>query len=343
MKNKNCKIVFVMMLLTGLLAINSFGAGKQETVTTLKFGSIAPPLSLQSQAVERFIQLVEAKTDGVIKIEYFPGEQLGPADQQIDYVATGAQDFYQGGTTYWGVYDKRCYLAESPFVFESREHFEKWVAEIFYKDVTPNILKKGNQRIIEAEVLWQRGPYRVMAARRPIRKPEDLKGLKLRLWPDPVVTTQYKVLGAEPTHIAWTETYTALATGVVDAVTAPLDLLWPMKFTEQVKYVMELKTFPQQNVTAINENTWQKLTSKQRKALVEALDEAGTWFNEQVYAQAEETINKVIGEHKVTYIKEVDLDRAAFARIAREKGFPLLVKNGLVEEDYLDEIKRVLP
>jgi tripartite ATP-independent transporter DctP family solute receptor len=323
------------------------GAGQSEGATqeviTLKFGSIAPPQALQSQAIERFIQLVEEKTDGRIKIDYFPGEQLGPADQQIDYVSSGAQDFYQGGTTYWGVFDKRCYLVESPFVFESREHFENWVDKVFYPKVAPVILEKGNQHILNGDVLWQRGPFRVMAARRPIYKPEDMKGLKLRLWPDKVVTTQYKVLGAEPTHIAWTETYTALATGVVDAVTSPLDLLWPMKFTEQVKYVMELKTFPQQNITAINRETWERLTAEQQKIMLEALDEAGRWFNEMVSADAEQTIEKIQSEHRATYIREAEIDRAAFARLAREKGFPILIEEGLVQEEYLTEVAASLP
>lgn len=249
----------------------------------LRIGDIVSPTSVQAEATDRFAEIVNAMDVG-LAVKTFHASQLGDGPVQVQNVQLGVQEMFIGGLAFFGNYSDRLKIAETPFSFADRAHFERWITS----DKTPlnDVVAAGNQRIINTGVLWRRGPFRVMMATRPVLDLEELSSVKLRLWEAEVANRFWgsKGLGATPVTIPFGDVYLGLRQGVVDAVTTPFDLITAMKFGEVAKHVMMLRQFPQMLPMSINEAKWQSLNEAQQRALIEAADEAGTFFNDRVIA-----------------------------------------------------------
>jgi TRAP-type C4-dicarboxylate transport system substrate-binding protein len=290
---------------------------------TLKIGHILAPKSNQNQAlVQVFKPYVEKATDGSLKIEVFPNEQLGHAPDMVEGVKLGSQAMFLGSQTW--------------FVFENRAHFQKWMNEVLGKKLMPELIQKSNQRIINLDPPWERGPFRVICAKKPIFSPEDIEGLKLRLWPAKMIQKSWAGLGANIHTIDFAEAYLALKQGVVEAITSPFDLVGPQKFAEVAPYITELRQYPQLELISINEKIWQTLTDKERKALVDGAAEAGKWYNEQAKTRVQETIASLLTTNNAKYIL---VNRQPFVDAFRAKVIPQLIQDGLVQEVWIKEIE----
>jgi len=330
------KIRFTL-LLVGLVVSGLFISLMPAWSLTLRIGHILAPTSLQNRAlVEVFKPYVEERTGGAIKVEVYPAEQLGHAPDQVEGVRIGTQAMFLGDKTWWEAFVPKVGVGSVPFLFDDREHFHRWIDEVFKPELEPQIIKNANQRFISLEVKWHRGPFKVICSKRPIFTPEDIRGLDLRLWPARMIQRSWAGLGAVIHTIDFAEAYMALKQGVVDAITSPLDLVWPQKFTEVCKYVTELRQIPLVEFISINEDIWQSLTKEQQQILVEAANEAGRWFNRQNETQVEETIEKLIREHNVAYIK---VNRQSFVNVFRQKVVPDLISAGLLKEEWVKEIE----
>ena len=280
----------------------------------LRIGDIVAPTSVQADATDRFAAIIKAKNVG-LEIKTFHAAQLGTGPVQVQNVQLGVQEMFIGGLAFYGNFSDRLKIAETPFSFAGREHFEKWIASEKYSPLK-DVITAGGQRIINVNVPWRRGPFRVMMATRPVHNLEDLSTIKLRLWEAEVANRFWgsKGLGAIPVTIPFGDVYLGLRQGVVEAVTTPFDLITAMKFGEVAKHVMMLRQFPQILPMSINEAKWQSLNQAQQKALVAAADEAGTYFNDKVNSMLE----KWTEELKAMGITFHEVDRKPFVeRIAQ--------------------------
>lgn len=332
------RFVFMAMV-CGLVVAGLAFSPIPAMAKTLKIGHILAPGSNQNQAlVQVFKPYVEQKSGGALKIEVFPTEQLGHAPDQVEGVKMGTQEMFLGSQTWWEAHVKEIGVATIPFVFDDREHFHKWIDRVLVPELMPQLVKKSNQRFINLGVKWHRGPFRVICAKKPIFSPEDINGLRLRLWPARMIQKSWAGLGASIHTIDFAEAYLALKQGVVEAITSPFDLVWPQKFTEVTKYVTELKQYPQLELIVINEKVWKGLTPKEQKVLTDGVNKAGEWYNEQAQTRVQDTIdNKLIKVHNAAYIK---INRQPFVDIFRGKVLPGLIADGLVQKEWVEKIER---
>jgi tripartite ATP-independent transporter DctP family solute receptor len=322
------------------LCIGPVFMGQPAYAKTLKIGHILAPKSNQNLAlVEVFKPYVEDKSNGALKIQVFPTEQLGHAPDQVEGVKMGTQDMFMGSQTWWEAHVKEIGVATIPFLFDDREHFHKWIDEVLVKELMPELIKNANQRIINLNPKWHRGPFRVICSKKPVFVPEDIKGLKLRLWPARMIQKSWSGLGAEIHTIDFAEAYLALKQGVVEAITSPFDLVFPQKFTEVTKYVTELQQYPQLEVMTINEKAWQGLTSQEQQILLDAAGKAGEWYNEQARTRVQDTIdNKLLKIHNAAYIK---VNRQPFVDVFRRDILPQLIQDGLVKQAWVDKVEKL--
>lgn len=333
-QRKPVSLIFITVLvaLAILLVPGSVLAAK-----TLKIGHILAPKSNQNQALLKvFKPYVEKATGGSLKIQVFPAEQLGHGPDQVEGVKMGSQAMFLGSQTWFAAHIKQIGVATIPFLFDDRVQFQKWMNEVLGKRLMPELIKKANQRIINLQPPWERGPFRVICSEKPIFTPDDIKGLKLRLWPAQMIQKSWAGLGAEVHTIDFAEAYLALKQGVVEAITSPFDLVYPQKFAEVAPYITELRQFPQLELISINEKIWQGLTEKEQKALLDGVAEAGKWYNQQAKTRVEETIKKLLKENDAKYIL---VDRQPFVDKFRNKVIPDLVKDGLVKEAWIKEVE----
>lgn len=151
------------------------------------------------------------------------------------------------------------------------------------------------------------------------------------------ITLRYDHVGANPTVIAWTETYLALKQNLVNAVTSPISLVWSMKFTEVAPHMTITEEYPQDIVLTMSEEFYQGLSEEHQQILVEAANETGEENNKLIEAEVEEQLQKMKDEHDIT-IHEIDKQEwsEAFSEFHYQ-----LEEDSVVPEGYIDQIKSI--
>ena len=310
------------------------GAHAQQV---LRMGSIVAPASVQAQAMDRFADSVKKKNVGV-DIRSFHGSQLGGGPDQVRNVQLGVQDMFMDGMTFLSDFSDDMRMAETPFTFASREHFEKWLQSASFKKIQEELIAKGNQRIINLGVSWRRGPMRVLVAKRPVLTLEEFGNLRLRAWQSEVITRFYGKpgLGATAIVIPLGDVYVGMRQGVVDAVTLPFDLVQPMKFHEVGSHIMLWDEYWQVLPMNISEKKWQALNDAQRRALTESVDEAGNWYNEQLAASVEKWKAELVKAGATIH----NVNRAPFVQRIAERNRQWQ-KEGYWRAGLIDEIEKL--
>ena len=294
-----------ILIVTLILAAFNFFVGQafaQKTIT-LSLGHIMASETHQGVALEYFAKLLKEKTKGKIEVKVFPSQQLGNAMKMMEGVSMGSQDMVAESTTFWELYAKDLQIAETPFTFRDRDHFEKFLQSPIFRNIEQDVIKNGKQRFITTDYTWQRGPFRVLISKtKPILVPDDLKGFKLRLWEAKTIHRYWSWLGATTVTISYGETYMAMKQGVVDGLTSPFDAVWGMKFTEVGKHVSMLQQYWQTMVISMNEKKFQSLGAENQKALISAANEAGVWYTKRIKDAIDNDIQRMMDEHGANFI-----------------------------------------
>jgi tripartite ATP-independent transporter DctP family solute receptor len=308
----NRKALSVVLVLILVCICMSWTEGKEEAAAkpiTLKLGHSYPPSSPIGQAADLFAERVAEETNGQINVEVFPSEQLGPAKDELESTMLGNQDIFLEGAVWYERWSKTLRLLMIPFAFEDRAHFRKWNETDDWKNAWAQVTEQTGLVFLDP-ANWERGPFRLIISKKPIESVDDLKGLKMRVWPSDAYKRSWEALGAKPTELAWNDVYLGLKLGTVDAVTSPVNLLYSMKFTEVAKYVIYWPEFPQIVRAAMNKDRYDSLPAQQQRVLRDAAEEAGELYSELSLEVAMSDIEKVKAEHGAIY-KKIDLKPAA--------------------------------
>lgn len=314
---------------------SSSNGGSGDTVE-LKLGTKMPGDSPEGKGFEIFADLVDEKSDGELEINLYPNEQLGEGTTQIDNMLSGTQDMYADGAAYFDDFDSRLAVSSVPYLFKDFDHFQKFNTGEMGQDIQEELISQG-VRFINDERTFVRGPYRVLVSDEPIESVEDLEGLKIRSFESEYYSDAYKSVGANPTVIAWTETYLGLQQGQVDAATSPIAQVWPMKFTEVAPYMTVIDEYPQDIVIAMDEDKYQELSDEHKEILTEAANEAGEKASEELEDTVEEHMEKMKEEHD---IEVFEIDDEKWSEAFSDYHYQL-EEDGTVPEGYIDDIKSI--
>lgn len=264
---------------------------------TLKFGHLANEENIWNKAAERFKQVVEEESDGRIDVQIFPNEQLGTEMEVINSIQLGTADMTITGESLQNWAPKAAMMAV-PYAFRDSEHLRKAVEGDIGKQIEQQIEEKAGL----VPIAWfERGP-RELTSNRPIKKPSDLDGLRLRVPNVPLFVDTWQALGAKPTPMAFSEVFTSLQQGTIDAQENPLSLIESASFNEVQDYVnvtdhvrswiyvvigkKKLESMPENLQEVVLDAAQQmqsyeaKLFSEDQKRLRNALEEAGMEFVE---------------------------------------------------------------
>jgi tripartite ATP-independent transporter DctP family solute receptor len=270
----------------------------------LKAGHISPKDSVEGIAIDRFADLVKQKTNGAITVQVFPSEQLGKAVAQIDSTIIGNQDLYFGGSPEFERFSDGLKLLGLNWVIPSQAAFRQVTKDPVWKEILLDPLDKAGLAVLNSN--WERGPYRVMVSTKPINSIADMKGVKLRIAPIDSWRRVWGAVGTQNVVLAWTDVYLAMKQGTVEAVTSPISLVAPMKFTEVAKHIVRTDEFWQILVPAMNKERMAKLSPDQRRALSAAAEEAGAWFVAEQERLGYDDIEKMKRDQGVSF-RTIDL------------------------------------
>jgi len=289
----------------GFVSSALLGASVAHGGTTLKLGLISGPTSALGQGCGLFAKLVDEKTKGQLKVNVGYSSVFGSWSAMLSSVEMGSVDMMVEDIGSWEFIDPALRIVRFAYAFRDYDHYAKYLNSPVFEESRKKLLARNHHILLPAkDVVWVRGPYRVLVSKKPIYSAEDVKGLKLRLYESETAKKVWgQALGANIMVIPWGETYLALKQGMVDAVTSPLDALYDIKFTETAKYVTTINEFFQNNTITINEKKWRSLTPAFQKALTDAATEMTKKMNQELYAQVESDIQKMMDEHQAVFIR----------------------------------------
>jgi len=288
-KGLGIAVILFFVLMIGTAA----GGMAADKPIVLKAGGISPPTADVSIAMEYFTKLVEKKTNGKLKVNFYPSGQLGKGPAQLENVTLGVQDIFCSSFAWVGRLVKDFAVLQLPFVFRDHEHLAQFMESAVAKPYRDELQSKWKMRVIAYN--WWRLP-RVIFAKKPIFTVEDMKGLKFRIANLPMYKKYVPAWGAAPTPVSWGEYYLALKQGLVDMGESCAENIYNKKFYEAAPYMTMLNFNYDFQMIAINEKRFQSLSPDLQKALVDAGKEAGDYFSKRVVGQFEKDKKKMMAE-----------------------------------------------
>jgi C4-dicarboxylate-binding protein DctP len=219
----------VLTMALGLL-VPSAGLAAEYT---MKFGHDMPEDSAQHVAALKYAELVKERTKGRVEVRVFPAQQLGTDPEMVQQAQMGTLEIVLPPTAKIGGFAAQLQLADLPFLFPTKQI----CYQVLDGPVGDRLLGLLESKGLKGVSFWESG-FKQMTANKPIRKPEDFAGMKVRVMESPILIAQYKQVKANPIPIDFAETYNALQQGVVEAQENPLVSIVNMKFYEVQKYTM---------------------------------------------------------------------------------------------------------
>jgi TRAP-type transport system periplasmic protein len=249
--------IFSLVFASGLFAADEKG------VTVLKLGYGAPTTNPRHAIAEQYAKWVGEQTKGKVNIQLFPAEMLGTDKQMTEAVSMGVQDMVITAQGVLATYEPKLAVVELPFLFKSADKVGKVLDGSVGEDLSKDLPKKG----LRVLAFWENGLRHITNSKRPILKPEDLKGLKIRTPENKMTLSIFKALGANPAPLAFPELYLALSQGVFDGQENPVTNIHAAKFYEVQKFLSITNHKYESCPLVIGEKVWMNLPKNVQKVL----------------------------------------------------------------------------
>jgi tripartite ATP-independent transporter DctP family solute receptor len=271
--------------------------------TELRFGHVGEPGSLIAASAEEFARLANAKLGGKAKVVVFGSSQLGNDRELLQKVKLGTVDFALPTTVMSSEVDLFG-LFEMPYLVKDRKHMARIEKEIFWPSLAPLAAKKG----LKVLAVWENGYRHITNNRRPIVKPADLNGIKLRTPRGKWRVKMFEAYGASPSPLPFSEVFTALQTGVMDGQENPFANIWTAKFYEVQKYLSLTGHVYTPGYPVVGVNKWKTHSPEMRKLLEDTAKQTQAY----VYSTAVSMENDLLGKLKSGGIQVNEADKDAF-------------------------------
>ncbi len=288
MKSRRIGWMVVVMIMTAfLLCLGTWSKANAQGVQMrlAHYVDDKHPLHLGAQ---QFVAKVDERTKGQVKISIYPANTLGSPPEVVEQVKLGTLDMAINTQGQYEYHVKACATAQIPFVFDDYAHAHRTLDGPAMQWLAPQFERAGF--ILLAN--WEWGFRNITNNKKAIMKPEDVKGLKIRVPPEFHLQTLFESLGAVVTKIAWPELYMALAQNVVDGQENPLSAIWYQKFYEVQKHVALTQHAYACASPVMSTKSWSKLNADQQKIVREEAKRAGAWVRKTLNDEETDLIAK---------------------------------------------------
>jgi tripartite ATP-independent transporter DctP family solute receptor len=310
-----------LLLLTALaLVVVAAGPTVQAQAPktfVLKFNHVLGPKEPYHAGFQAWAKAVEEKTRGGLKIEVFHSAQLGVEEDIIEQIRQGANIGQNTDSARLGNYIPGIAIMNGPYFVETLEEVQKLRTSPTVKAWLDELAGKYGLKVLSFN--WVQG-YRHFFTNKPIRNPDDLKGLRIRTPPAPIWQESVRALGAAPVALAFGEMYPALQQRAIDGVELVYNNIPAGRFYEVLKYASETRHIMLINFEVISARFFNSLPPEYQKVLVEECDKAGLETSRRIF-KLEAEVKQQLKGRGMTVVEDVDL--AAF-RKAGEKAYEVL-------------------
>ncbi|MBK9987267.1 MAG: TRAP transporter substrate-binding protein [Betaproteobacteria bacterium] len=322
----------MLKTLAAAVAISAFGAAFAQE-KTIKFTTQNPKGHPLVMGMEKFAEIVQAKSGGKIKVNLFPGGVLGGDAPVVSALQGGTIEMASMNSGILASQVKDFEVYDFPFMFASSKEADAVVDGPFGKKMHAKLEPKG----LVGLTYWELGFRQITNSKRPINKVEDAEGLKLRVIPNAINVDWVKALGANPTPLAFPEVYAALEQKAIDGQENPLTVIAANKFFEVQKYATLTNHQYNPQSVMISKKFWDTLSADDKKIMSDAAVESTAYQRQQARAQAGTALDTV----KKGGMQVNELAPAELAKF-REKMKPVVDKHGAAIAETVKELQAEL-
>lgn len=306
------------------------GCGSKSNVVTLK---MAHGLATNHPVHKAMLYMAEKafeKSDSTLKIEVYPNEQLGNEKETVEKLQLGALALTKVSTSMMESFLDEYKVYAMPYLFRDEEH--RW--KVLNGPIGKRILATGEKIKLKGLVYYDAGWRSFYTTKKPILKPDDLAGLKIRTQQSPMAIKLIDVLGGSATPISWGELYTSLQQGVVDGAENNPPSLYTSNHYEVCKYYSLDQHTSIPDVVLISTSVWEKLSEKHKTALMQAAEESVD-YERKLW---DEFVKESMGKMEAAGLKVFHPDKAPFKERVQKMWHEF---DGTVIGDLAKEIEAV--
>ncbi|MFM1989492.1 MAG: hypothetical protein RJA99_2449 [Pseudomonadota bacterium] len=258
---------------TSALLLSPLAVRAQAPKATMKIGHVLAESDNIHQALLRFKEGVEKRTNGAVVVTLHPGSSLGSNRQMFESIGLGTQEaaIFDAGTPANAV--PAIGVLELPYVFQDLQHVHRVTDGPIGQGVFEDVRKRTGIRVLANYDTT----FRKTFSKRAINAIGDLKGMKIRVPEVPAYVETFKLLGANPTPVPWGELYTSLSSGVVDGFENKAEAAFGARLHEQAKFAAYTGHIYVPNFLMVADRWFSALPADAQKALAEVAKETETW------------------------------------------------------------------
>jgi tripartite ATP-independent transporter DctP family solute receptor len=314
------KLIAACTVLTGALGI----PGLAQAQTKLKWAHVYETSEPFHKWSVWAGDEIKKRTNGKYEIQVFPASTLGKESDINNGLTLGTVDIILTGASFAGNSYKPLAITYFPFIFRDAEHQLKYAKSDVFRELSKGYDDKTGNHITALNYYGARH----VTSNRPIVKPEDMKGLKIRVPDAPAYLAFPKSLGANPTPIAFAEVYLALQNGTVEAQENPLPTIEAKKFYEVQKNISLTGHIVDSLLTVVSGQLWSKLSDADKKIFTDVMQEAAEKTGREIIASEA----RLVDEFKKKGNNVIVVDKNAFREAVLRNTKP--VDQGYRQADY---------
>ena len=299
-----------IILMLALCLVGTVGYSGERRRFNANVASVYAAEGNIHEGMVKFKEIVEKKTDGRISITIHPAGGMGGEREVVEGLSNGTIEMGAHGGMDLFLYAPDYEVFEEMFVIQDLEHLHT-----FWETLGPEVNKALEERrgIITVGTVPRGSRY--ITANKPIRHPDDLKGMKMRLPDHPFRISYFRSMGALPTIVAFPELYMALRTGTVDNQENPPETIYNYKYYEAQRYLIPTRHLYSSNRYAVSKRWLDRLDTEDQQIIMESWKEATDYANALVPDPDAFYVEKLVNEHGMILVE--DIDRDAFIRAAQ--------------------------
>ena len=306
MRNKYLAIVAAVGCATLQLVLCGSALAQQPII--VKFSHVVSPDAPKGKAALVFKDLAEKYTNGKVKVEVYPNSSLYKDKEELEALQLGSVQLLAPSISKFGPLGvKEFDVFDLPFLMSDDARARQMMASPMMADLNKKLEAKG----VLPVAYWDNGAH-VYTANKPLIRPEDFRGLKMRIQGSRVLDAVARQLGAIPQIMAFAEVYQALQTGVVDGEDNVPSNIWTQKFYEVQKNLTVSYHGRLSYALVTNNKFWGSLPADVRTQLDRAVKESTDYFNNTAATDNADALEKIKASGKIQVHVLTDAEKKAW-------------------------------
>ena len=275
------------------------------------FSHVVAPDTPKGKAADYFAKRAAELTRGAVKVDVYPNSTLYRDKEEMEALQLGAVQMLAPSLAKLAPLGfKEFEVFDLPYIFDNMEMLHR----VTDGQIGASLLARLEPKGIKGLAFWDNG-FKSFSANRPLKKPADFKGLKIRIQPSKVLESEIRALGALPLNMAFSDIYQALRTGIIDGAENPHSNFYTQKMYEVQKHITLTDHGYLGYAVITNRRFWDSLPSGIRHLLGQAIREATIYANRIAQKENDMALKKIVETGKTRVYTPTAAERAEFKKL----------------------------